>query len=231
MLFYQPDEGYRFNSDSIFLYDFVTSFAPRGSLLDVGAGVGVIGLLLSRDFGLDLTMVEIQEKMASYARINAKINGIDANIVVQDFLEFEEKGRFDTVVSNPPFYHSEVVQSDDEHINRCRYNVHLPIEPFIAKVKRCLKPRGHLFFCYDPSQLMALSVALDRAGLRIEDIRFVHPKKDRPAKLVMIHARNRSRARARIWPPFIVYDGMSYGEEAKKIFQKARTHTIKCRIS
>ncbi|MEJ2469363.1 MAG: methyltransferase, partial [Campylobacterales bacterium] len=46
MLLYQPSEGYCYNSDSIFLYDFVSSFKPRGRMLDVGAGCGVVGLLV-----------------------------------------------------------------------------------------------------------------------------------------------------------------------------------------
>ena len=44
MLLYQPQEGYCYNSDSIFLYDFISSFNPRGRMLDVGAGCGVVGL-------------------------------------------------------------------------------------------------------------------------------------------------------------------------------------------
>ncbi len=230
MLFYQPADGYCFNSDSIFLYDFIASFSPRGRLLDVGAGVGVIGLLLARDFPVSLTMVEKQDIMAELAERNARINGIDAKVVRADFLDFSSGEQFDLVVSNPPFYHGDVVQSENSHINACRYNTHLPIAPFFRQVKRLLKPRGRFLFCYDASQIVDLLANLAEAGLRAEDIRFVHPKKDRPAKLVMIHARNQSKARSKVWPPFVVFDGDGYGAEAQAIFEKARTHTIKCQI-
>ena len=43
MLLYQPQSGYCYNSDSIYLYDFISSFNPRGRMLDVGAGCGVVG--------------------------------------------------------------------------------------------------------------------------------------------------------------------------------------------
>ncbi|BBG65709.1 tRNA (adenine37-N(6))-methyltransferase TrmN6 [Hydrogenimonas sp.] len=145
MLFYQPLDGYRFNSDSIFLYDFIRSFSPSGELLDVGCGVGVIGLLLARDFNLRPTLVDKQRLMVSYARKNAEINGIEAEVVLGDFLEFESPERFDFVVSNPPFYHEDVIKSEDLHIHACRYNSHLPPKPFFAKVKRLLKPRGRFF--------------------------------------------------------------------------------------
>ena len=231
MLFYQPADGYCFNSDSIFLYDFAASFALRGPLLDVGSGVGVIGLLLARDFNLPVTLVEKQAKMAYLARINARVNRIEARVVEQDFLTFKSPGQFETIVSNPPFYHPDVIQSKDAHLNACRYNTHLPILPFFQKIKRLIAPRGRFIFCYDPTQLSALLTGLEAVGLRAENICMVHPKADRPAKLVMIHARNQSKARSTIEPPFVVFEGQEYGRRAQAIFKKARTHTIKCEIS
>ena len=230
MLFYQPEKGYRFNSDSIFLYDFAARFKPRGELLDVGSGVGVIGLLLARDFPVRATLVEKQPAMAELARRNAYANGIDAKIVESDFLAYESPHQFDLIVSNPPFYHAEVVQSEDETINACRYNIHLPPGPFFEKVKSLIAPRGRFVFCYDASQVADVLRELERVRLRVEDLRFVHPKRDRNAKLMMVHARNNSRARTRVLPPFIVYDGDTYGPEAMEIFKKARTHTVKCTI-
>jgi len=228
VLFYQPADGYCFNSDSIFLYDFAARFRPKGDLLDVGAGVGILGLLFARDFNVRVTLVEKQSKMAELARINARINGLEASIVEDDFLRHAFEKQFDTIVSNPPFYPEEVVQSPDDHIHACRYNLHLPIDDFFQKVKKIIKPRGRFIFCYDPTQITALLSALERVGLKAEEIRFVHPKIDRPAKLVLIAARNQSRARQRVLAPLIVHDEKGYTPEAAKAFQKARTHTIKC---
>ena len=230
MLFYQPEDGYRFNSDSMFLYDFIASFSPRGALLDVGCGVGVIGLLLARDFPIDLTLVEKQEKMAAYAERNIRANRMEAALVREDFLTFTTERRFDFIVSNPPFYHPDVIKSDDEHMRICRYNDHLPPAPFFRKAKSLLAPRGRFLFCYDAMQVGELLVHLADVGLRVEDMRFIHPKRERPAKLVLVHARNNSKARTKVWPPFIVFEGESYGEEAAGIFEKARTHTLKCQI-
>ncbi len=230
MLFYQPQNGYRFNSDSIFLYDFIRSFSPAGRLLDVGCGVGVIGLLLARDFGLRPVLVEKQKMMAEFARKNAEINGIEAKVQVCDFLDYESDDNFDFIVSNPPFYHEDVIQSEDPHLHACRYNTHLPPKPFFAKAKRLLKPRGDLFFCYDASQIAQITGALEDASLTVEHIRFVHPRAQRAAKLVMIHARRDSRAKTVVMAPLIPFEGESYGEEAAGIFKNARTHTIKCQI-
>jgi len=214
----------------MFLYDFIASCSPKGRLLDVGCGVGVIGLLLARDFNIDLTMVEKQEIMAELAQRNLEVNKIKAELIKSDFLEFRADKPFEFIVSNPPFYHPDVIQSQNSHINACRYNTHLPIEPFFKKVASLLNPRGHFIFCYDASQLPELLESLNRSELRAEELRMVHPKIDRPAKLVIIHARKNSKARLKILPPFIVFKGENYSIEAEDIFKRARTHTIKCQI-
>ncbi len=42
LLLYQIPNGYRYNSDSIFLYSFIKRFKPKGKVLDVGCGVDFI---------------------------------------------------------------------------------------------------------------------------------------------------------------------------------------------
>jgi len=103
MLLYQPSSGYCYNSDSIFLTDFIRRFRPRGRLLDVGCGVGVISLLLARDFPVEVTLSEKQPRMLAYARHNFGIHGFDVEAAEGDFLEAPIGGTFDFIVSNPPY--------------------------------------------------------------------------------------------------------------------------------
>jgi len=228
LFLYQPTKGYAYNSDSIFLYDFVSQFKPKGTLLDVGCGVGIISLLLSRDFQIDTTIIDKQESMLNYAKLNYGLNNLKVQAILGDFIEFKELEKFDFVVSNPPFYDENVVQSKDIHLNIARYAHHLPISQFIAQVKKVLKPRGYFIFCYDAKQIDRLLHALKENKINPEVLRFVHSKIDRDSKLVMISARMNSKGLMKIMPPLIVFDiDSNYNKEAEDAFDKAETNSIK----
>ena len=231
MLLYQPDSGYCYNSDSVFLYDFISSFSPRGRMLDVGAGCGVVGLLVARDNSkVMLEAVEKQDAFVQYATKNAEVNGINYRMNQSDFLSFEDEKGFDYIVSNPPFYHEGSDKSLDEMRHSARYNVHLPLDAFFKKVSRLLQPKGHFIFCYDPQQFALICAALDAVKLRVVDVQFVHSKADRNASLVMVHARKNSKSLLKVWPPFVTFEDDEFSKQAKQVYAKARTHSIKCRL-
>ena len=231
MVLYQLESGYCFNSDTIFLYDFIMRFSPKGKVLDVGAGCGVLGLLVAKDAkNITLSGVEKQEIMAKYIQKNALENGIEYKLYQQDFLTLQEDQKYDFIISNPPFYHNGVQKSTDEITHQARYNEHLPIKPFIQKVKKLLQPRGHFIFCYDQSQLPLLCSAIEAEKMKVEDVRFVHPKKEKNATLVMLHVRNGSKSYMKVHPPLIAFDTEEFSKEAQAIYKKANTESIKCKI-
>jgi len=231
MLLYQPESGYCYNSDSIFLYDFIDSFKPKGRVLDVGAGCGVLGLLVARDNKkVKLEAVEKQEPFIHYAQTNARVNKIEYKMHEGDFLELAEYVKYDYIISNPPFYHDGASRSEDEMLFNARYNINLPIKDFFKKVSRVLKPQSHFIFCYDASQFGLICAELDKVNLRVIDVQFVHPKIDKKASLVMIHARNGSKSLMKVWEPFISFEGNEVSQKAEAIYKKAKTQSIKCLI-
>jgi len=228
MQIYQPNEGYRYNSDSIFLYQFIASFKPKGELLDVGCGVGIISLLLSRDSALKTSVIDKQRKMIDYARQNFEIHSTNVDIIRNDFVNHDFDKKFDFIVSNPPFYHSDVTQSQNEHINIARYAQHLPIKEFIYKVKSLLKPQGWFIFCYDAKQVDTLLFYLTQAKINPVEMQFIHSKMSKESKLVMIAARYNSKSMMKIDPPLVVFDDQNnYTAKALKAFEQANTNSIR----
>ena len=111
----QPKEGYRAGIDAVLL----AAAAPvrvsgKDRVLDVGAGVGVVGLAVAlRVPRADVTLVEREASLAGLARSNIERNGLAARVrVVQadvsrrldDLPELRpDAERFDHVLANPPY--------------------------------------------------------------------------------------------------------------------------------
>jgi len=232
MLLYQPKSGYCYNSDSLFLYDFISSFKPRGRILDVGAGCGIVGLLLARDNPLhvELEAVEKQDTFAQYATNNARVNNIDYKLYKEDFLSLHVEIKYDYIISNPPFYPNGATKSEDEMLKIARYNSSLPMKDFFKKVSQLLKPKSHFIFCYDATQFGLICSELDKVNMRVVDVRFVHPKKDRAASLVLVHARNGSKSMMKVLAPFIHFEDDKVSLHVERIYEKLQTQSIKCQL-
>jgi tRNA1(Val) A37 N6-methylase TrmN6 len=231
MLLYQPESGYCYNSDSIFLADFISSFNPKGKVLDVGAGCGVVGLLVAKENKkIELEAVEKQDIFVEYATINARVNKIAYKMYVGDFSKLDYDTKYDYIISNPPFYHDGASKSDNEILFNARYNINLPLKDFFKKVSRILKPHSHFIFCYDASQFGLICAELDKVKLRVVDVQFVHPKIDKKASLVMIHARNGSSSLMKVWEPLISFDGDTFSKKVQDIYKHASTQSIKCQL-
>jgi len=231
MLLYQPDSGYCYNSDSIFLYDFIDSLKPHGDMLDIGAGCGVVGLLCARDNAkVKLEAIETQKSFIIYASNNARVNNIYYNLYEGNFLDYNFNKKYDYIVSNPPFYHDGANKSKDESLRIARYADNLPLDKFFKKVSQLLNPHSHFVFCYDATSFGDICAELSKVKMRVVDVQFVHPKIDRVASLVLVHARNGSASAMKVHEPFFSFDGDEVSQKAKNIFKKASTQSIKCQL-
>ena len=71
------------------------------TVLDVGCGYGPLGLSLAKAYGVQATMVDINNRALDLARQNAERNKIEATIFQSNIYE-QVEGTFDHVISNPP---------------------------------------------------------------------------------------------------------------------------------
>ena len=230
MLLYQEKNGFLFNSDSHFLFDFISQFNPRGNLLDIGCGCGILGLLCARDFKVSLFNIDTQEHNIILTKQNAKVNNLQTTTYHDNFLTKNFQEKFDFIISNPPYYHDGVSKTDNSVMHISRYNEHLPLRELIQKVNQIITPRGHFLFCYDAKQLTTIMMELHAFRFVIEDIRFVHGTKEKASSLVLIHARKGSNALTKIHPPLIHFEKGESTGDAKKIYLKTSTYSIKCTL-
>lgn len=237
MVLYQPNNGYCYNSDTHFLFNFICENFEKfknikGEVLDIGSGSGILGLLIAREFkNLNLNQCEIQELFQFFTKKNSELNKIDSFLYKGSFLEIDFEKKFDICISNPPFYHSNVIKSENENIKIARYMDSLPLENFIKKVSIILKDSGKFLFCYDAKQIDMIIYFLKEYKLNIEAIQFVHPKLDKDASLVLVYARKNSKSLIKILGPLIAFDEKGdFTQKVNNIYKKCSTYSIKANI-
>jgi 16S rRNA (guanine1207-N2)-methyltransferase len=76
----------------------------EGRILDMGSGIGVIGIVAARERpGLEVVMTDVNKRAIELTHLNVKRNNVTNVSVYEGFL-FEPLGemKFNTIVSNPP---------------------------------------------------------------------------------------------------------------------------------
>lgn len=220
MKIYQPKEGFRYNSDSLLLYDFALGCHGSGDILDIGCGSGIVGLLLARDLGASLVGIDRQEEMIACSKKNAAANRMDAEFVCTEASAFSRAKKFGLIVSNPPFYPSGGTQSENASKNIARYEENLPFELLVDKANAHIHNRGSFVFCFDARALQRLMHVLTEKKFYINRMRLVHPDPEKEARLVLIEAKKYHRGTVQILPPLFMSDTAyleALGKKAKTV--------------
>ena len=247
MKLFQLKDGYRYNSDSLFLWDFARkncSFKASQSLLDVGCGCGILGLLLARDFNCALSCIDIQPQNCELAQINAQANDIKASIICADFFKNWESGNsagnskensagnsagnfripsqnFERIICNPPFYDFGG-ENKNAHKNTSRNASSFDISAFASKCSKLLAPKGELVLCYDARLVDRLLQALLQAGLKPIKLAFLHSKPSKPANVVLVVAKKGAKSPLCVFGSlFACNESGTHSDFAKEIFIKA----------
>lgn len=224
---YQLENGYCYNSDSLFLYAFARDFMRNGaSVLDVGAGCGVLGLLCARDFEVSLVLNDINPLNIQLCHKNAILNTLDCEILLCDVLESNFNNTFDFIISNPPFYRQDSLNPKNKHTYLSKKSENLPINAFLKFAKRALKQKGKVIFCYDAKALLLVLYHLKEARLNCDYLRFVYPRANKNASLAMFACSN-SKGEMKILPPLVNFSERENTREVKEIFDICNTFSIK----
>ena len=250
MKLFQLKDGYRYNSDSLFLWDFARkncSFKASQSLLDVGCGCGILGLLLARDFNCALSCIDIQSQNCELAQMNAQANDIKASIICADFFKDWESGNFripsnfdenfripsdfdgnfripnsfERIICNPPFYDFGG-ENKNAHKNTSRNASSFDISAFASKCSKLLAPKGELVLCYDARLVDRLLQALLEAGLKPIKLAFLHSKPSKPANVVLVVAKKGAKSPLCVFGSlFACNESGTHSDFAKEVFIKA----------
>ncbi len=73
-----------------------------GNVLDLGCGLGVVGIILGTfNKGINIDMVDINERAINLTKNNLVLNNVKANVFVSDIYS-NINNKYDFIITNPP---------------------------------------------------------------------------------------------------------------------------------
>lgn len=221
----QSSDVFSFSLDAVLLARFA-GVPPRGRVLDLCTGNGVVPLLLTTRTNAAIDGVEIQPRLADMAERSVKLNGLEERIRI---LEADLKtlglkdgeSPYDAVTVNPPYMPVHTGDhKENPHQAMARHEIGCTLEDVAAAASRLVRRGGRVSMVHRPTRLAEIIDALRRHRLEPKRIRFVHPRIGAEANMVLIDAMKEGRPEVRTLPPLIVYggEGRTYTQELLDVF-------------
>ncbi len=111
--------------------------------LDIGTGTGLLSLIASQGYDLNIDAIEIEENAAIQAKENVSASKWKGRISVyhQSLQTFTPPNKYDVIFSNPPFYENDLM-SDEEGKNAAKHNTTLTLGEIISFISKNLSEEG-----------------------------------------------------------------------------------------
>nr|WP_320038603.1 methyltransferase [uncultured Bacteroides sp.] len=172
-----------------------TDVSNANSILDIGAGTGLVALMIAQRCNAEIFAVEIDNNAVIQATDNKDISpwGKRISIIHADFKTFESNTKFDVIVSNPPYFSKSLLPPDIRR-STARHTNELSYYELIEGAAKLLSPNGKF-------SLIIPAVVIDKiveiaANFDLTPIRQTNvlPKQDSLPKRVLISFSNKKDA-------------------------------------
>lgn len=224
----QNKDGFCFGIDSVLLSDFSKEIPTGSTVLDLGTGTGILGILLCGKTKLSKVYgVDVQEEVCQMAKRSIKLNNLEnkfeiINDNIKNLNTIFENCSIDAIVSNPPYKKDNSgLKNESKTKLISRHEITASLEDFIEISSKLLKNNSSLYMVHRPERLSDLFYLLRKYKLEPKKLRMVQSYFDSKPKLVLVKATKNAKSFLNIENPLIIYnkDG-TYTNEILKIYGK-----------
>jgi tRNA1(Val) A37 N6-methylase TrmN6 len=227
----QPRAGYRAGIDAVLLAASVAATGSPLRILDMGAGVGVVGLCAAaRIPAASVVLVEREPSLAALAQANTERNGLAGRVsvvttdltarVATPLVSNLQDESFDAVVANPPFHASGQGTSSRVALKAAAHEMPVDdLEAWARFAARMTRPGGTFTIIHKADAAGDIIAAFARrfGALRLKP---VYARPGEPAIRVLVQGIKGSRARMMLAPPLVLHDdGHAFTPEVDAILR------------
>jgi FkbM family methyltransferase len=213
----QPRHGYRAGTDAVLL---AASIAPKtaaaGPVLDVGAGVGVVGLCVAARYpDARVVLIERDPHLVALARDNVNRNNLSdrVSVVEADIMRATgalertdiKSDSFAVVLANPPYHDDGRSTAAESRLKAVSHQ--MPEEALDAWARfmcRMLAPRGRAAMIHKAEALPRILSAFDGRFGAI-GVLPIYPRAGEPAIRVIVEGIKGSRAPLYLKPGLVLH--------------------------
>lgn len=174
-------------SDSVLLGSWA-NIESSGLALDIGAGSGILSLMLAQRFAhLKIEGVELDAEAALQAQENAKNSPWADRIKIEegDIRKYKSDNKFDLIISNPPFFATTSFIKDDAR-KKAREAQSLSHNDLLRFVYKNLSDGGHFNVVLPYSSIPNFIYDAWELGLHVQRQTIVYPKIGKMPKRVLL---------------------------------------------
>ena len=221
----QSPSVFSFSLDAVLLAHFAYVPINRGTILDLCTGNGVIPLLLSTRSNVQITGVEIQNKLVNMAKRSIEYNDLSdqISIIHGDLKEMQPilgHSSFDAITCNPPYFQTtdKSEQNKNEYFTIARHEITCTLEDVVKACKLHVRPGGKVAMVHRPGRLVDLITLFRKYKLEPKRIQFIYSKEGREANMVLIEGVRDGKADLKVLPPIYIFnEDNTYTKEAEDI--------------
>jgi tRNA1Val (adenine37-N6)-methyltransferase len=157
------------------------------AILDIGAGTGVLSLMLAQRSLAPITAIEIDPDATQQARENVINSSFSNRIDVQeaDLISWMPTRQFDAIVCNPPFFENQLASANPKK-KIAWHSSRLTLLQLITKANECLTPQGQIGLLLPYQRMNEIEHIGTQLGLSVAYRYTLQHAEDHPIKYVII---------------------------------------------
>ena len=144
------------------------------AILDIGAGTGLLSLMLAQRIPATITAVELDPAAAQQAMANfAASPWADRLSLTQtDVRKLEHEGPYDFIITNPPFYES-ALKSGHAQKDQAMHATNLSYQELIRAIDRQLAPSGQVSVLLPYAVFDTFRDLAEVAGFQLREVLYI----------------------------------------------------------